>query len=363
MFLHLVTGWFILFALMNEEGSNNQTEDGKMYLVNRFNIETMKWETIESKERVFAEALKLTPEVLTILIEGNTVNRKLYQGTVEKHIRSMLSDDFTCGDSAICVDNEHGIRNGQHRMWAGIESNTTQLYLVKWGATQADQEHYDSDIRPRSLYDVGVLSKRNVTPFGTSVARYLRRQTIQYIPKRATRGEELDFCDQHQEGLEWVESIFRPKDFKKTQRTPDNVTKGNDVASAFVRAWYFYKNDLEKQARVELMAKGLIELEVYSALLARRNEGDGAFARLINYMAEHNGQGQTGRDQRYAKTEKAILQFVNRENKLLVASDHELFLLKVEIEAKIMAKSACVSVEQQESEKVVTLTPQIEAVA
>ena len=308
------------------------------YVINKYNAKTSKWETTESKEKVITGTILVTPSMATAFLENNDQNRPLYQSLINKYSRDMIADNWYLGNDAIAFANNKGVLNGQHRLWAIIESNTSQEFLVVWGSTKEDQEVMDQG-RSRQLHDVCILAGIGVGKFASSVGRFIRRQTIQYIPRQATRAEEKDFVINHKKGLNWAEETFKPANIKKQDRAGTVPTIGNDVASAFTRAWLYYQNDPEKRQRVELMAKGLIYQGIYDELNAKRNDGDGAFYNLVCKLNNHRDQGQVGRDERYKLAEKAIMLFVNNECKDLRSSKEELFPLRMEVEAKILMKS------------------------
>lgn len=320
-----------------------------MYTVTRYNVNTKAWETIASKHRAMVELITITPEIAAVLLENNKNNRPINVNHVNNLARDMREGKWTLGDSAIAIGNNKDVYNAQHRLWAIIESQTTQVFIIKWGATKEDQENYDGNIMKRKLHDVAHLKGMKIERFASSVGRYLRRQTIQYIPRKATRSEEVTFLEQHKEALDWTSNVFKPNDVKPKDKAPGSPSIGNDVASAFTRAWLYFAKDAEKRSRVELMAKGLVHASIYSDLMSQRNEGDGSFCQLVSYLASHRDNGQRGRDDRYKKTEKAIYHFVNGEAKTLRSSEEEIYPLKIELEAKVMARIKTVS--EKESTK------------
>ena len=48
-----------------------------MFTVSRYNAGTGKWETVQSKDRIVAEILTVTPEMAIMFLENNKKNRPL----------------------------------------------------------------------------------------------------------------------------------------------------------------------------------------------------------------------------------------------------------------------------------------------
>ena len=299
------------------------------FAVTLFNVKKGKWETVSSNERTINGKITITPEMAREFLKRNK-NRDICKSHIADLARDMVSGNWDLGFDAIAFDNFMNLLNGQHRLLAIIKSNTAQEFNVIWGATKKDQKVGDQN-KSRGLYDIARLDGVKIARFPVSVGRFLRRQTIINIPRRATRVEEVDFLVKHKKGLEWAGKTFRPENIKKDEKTA-LVGVGNDVASAFTRAYLHYEGDVSKQQRVELMAKGLVWQDVYDKLISKRKGADGAFYSLICKL--NSDQGQKGRDKRYRVAEKAILLFVNGDNCRLKISGDELFPLKIEIATK-----------------------------
>ncbi len=319
------------------------------FAVNKYNVETGKWETTGSDTRIITGTILVDRIMAEMFLEHNKSNRPTYKNLVNKYARDMKAGKWYLGNDSIAFDNNKEVLNGQHRLWAIIESETAQEFLVVWGSTKEDQAVMDQG-RPRKLHDVAILSGMNIGKFAASVGRYIRRQTIQHIPRQATRAEEVTFLEQHKAVLDLMENIFKPANIKKSERAKIVPTIGNDVASAFARAWLYYGHDIAKRQRVELMAKGLIWQNICEELMAQKNEGDGSFYNLVCKLNSHRDQGQCGRDERYKIAEKAIKLFANNESKDLRSSQEELFPLAIETEARILSKPNIRIVETKELE-------------
>lgn len=68
--------------------------------------------------------IRLTPRIATILLEANGSNRPVVQARVNSYARQMAADQwrYNPADTAIAVDWNGDLLNGQHRLWAVIDS-------------------------------------------------------------------------------------------------------------------------------------------------------------------------------------------------------------------------------------------------
>lgn len=281
---------------------------------------------------------KVTPAIAKMLLGAN-VNRPIKMGKVEQMVRDMKSGEWRTATDQIGISIEGDLNNGQHRFTAVILSETEQTFSFLFGCTKEDMEKIDSGTS-RTLFDVATLNGVELGKYGVSLATFLRRQTIQFMQRRATRSEEIDFINRHMDILQTVEAIFRDPN-RKSPAVNWNV--GNDVGAAFVRAFAHYSDNPAKIERLKIFAYGLSHDEDYKLLMSDSNSENSAFELLSRYLTEENGnQGQTSRTRRYRKTEKAIASFVERKpiKRLMDENEgwKERFELLCETEARIAAK-------------------------
>ncbi len=76
------------------------------------------------------EVVSVTPELAAKWLETMQVNRKLTTGAIERYKDSMLGGFWTLDASPIRFNTQGHLIDGQHRLWAIIESGTTQQFLV-----------------------------------------------------------------------------------------------------------------------------------------------------------------------------------------------------------------------------------------
>lgn len=310
------------------------TETKKMIKV--WNFPAKCWEMRDAGALGYIQTLAKIGPALAKRFLAAQENRPLKVARVRQMVRDMKSNNWRLSTDQIAFSADGKFRNGQHRLNAIIESGTEQVFSVLFGATEVDAEKFDCG-SSRTLYDVSVLNKMSVHPFAVSVGRFIRCQTIQFLPRRATRAEEIDFIKEYITQLELVTKLFRPENSRKSKFIGFNI--GNDVGAAFARAAFIFQNDPVRMERLKTFATALVDGDSYRSLISSKAPGDSAFALFIGHLNANSGQGQSDRDVRYRMAEKAIFAFVNEiEIKYLRKSQEELFLLSCEFDAKNAGK-------------------------
>lgn len=301
-----------------------------------WNFHEKAWEMRDAGQLGYIQTLaKIGPALAKRFLASQT-NRPLKIARVRQMVRDMKSNNWRLSTDQIAFSADGKFRNGQHRLHAIIESGTEQVFSVLFGSSDEDAEKYDCG-SSRTLYDVSILDGMQVHPFAVSVGRFIRRQTIQFLPRQATRAEEINFIKEYLPQLELVRSWFRPENFRKSKVIGFNI--GNDVGAAFARAAYVFQTDKARMERLKTFATGLINGETFKTLISSKDPADSAFALFVGHMNTDDSQGQKGRDRRYRKAEKAIFFFVNsKETKVLREAHDEMFLLSCEFEAKNAGK-------------------------
>ena len=76
------------------------------------------------------EVVAVSPELAAKWLETMRVNRKLTVGLVDRYKESMVGGFWNLDASPIRFNTQGQLIDGQHRLWAVIESGTTQDFLV-----------------------------------------------------------------------------------------------------------------------------------------------------------------------------------------------------------------------------------------
>lgn len=92
----------------------------------------MESEMINSMHRVKLEenTTRVGPVLAKILMEGNYLNRDFRAGHARKIARQMKLGRWRASPEPIVITNKGRMVNGQHRLWAVIETGTTQDFTI-----------------------------------------------------------------------------------------------------------------------------------------------------------------------------------------------------------------------------------------
>ena len=156
-----------------------------------------------------ARIVTITPGVAKEMLINNTHNRKVSESKVHLWAESMKRGEWTLNGEAIKIADDGTILDGQHRLYAVIESGVTIQSLVVSGLPKQSQETMDTG-KQRTLADVLTLrGYRNATDVSGIVTGIIRWE--KYSPKTAfqngsgcsvTNGEAIQFIEQHPEVLD-----------------------------------------------------------------------------------------------------------------------------------------------------------------
>lgn len=281
---------------------------------------------VPTPEPIQADAASLylvTPEIALKWLESNTRNRKLYQNVVERYAADMKAGRWLITGDAIQFDTGGAIINGQHRLWAVVESGTPAHLMVAFGLPPESVAVLDDHLK-RNLADVAKLSSgRAVTNKHTGIANMLiqssiasTREDAKAAFRRVTRQQQLDTLERHFDAIE-----FAARECMGT----DSI-RGITVASVMTplaRAYYSQDRERLKQFG-KVLTTGIMEGKDDAAAVVLRN---------LLVRASH-ASSRIMRDTIYKKTERALQAFLEREQvKNLYEAASELFPLPEETAA------------------------------
>jgi len=105
----------------------------------------------------------ITPEVATEWLETRGDNRKVMQTVVDTYATDMKEGRWVFNGAPIQFD-EHGkLLNGQHRLWAIIESGCSIEAVVQWGIPRAAQATIDTGAKWRGKDVLYMKGEKNVS--------------------------------------------------------------------------------------------------------------------------------------------------------------------------------------------------------
>lgn len=213
-----------------------------------------------SRRRIRRDDVFISVELAYAILEHNTSNRGLRQATVDKYARDMSAGKWTFCSDKIVLSDKGVLLNGQHRLYAIIESGKGQEFTILYGPSRDVQKYID--INPaRTLADVLKLDGL-VPAYHTFSAAVLNRVMCGTSTSyKKNRTEQIDFLKKHEDAIAWGVKLF------KENEKPDVTT--SPVVAAIVRASY-YVDDLSRLERfVEILKEGIATADEKTAIVFR----------------------------------------------------------------------------------------------
>lgn len=202
----------------------------------------------------------ITPAKANTWLNRNTSNRKLRDGWVEKYASDMRAGKWTECIVPIVFYENGDIADGQHRLWAIVESDTTQRFFVLHGLTREAGLNIDTG-GVRNLVDNARISGLNpdITNEMTAAARAL--ESGNRTSKALSNSSLLAIVEKHEAALKWVCS-HGPR---------GKGLRNQCILAAVARAWY-YIEDKDRLARFcQVVSTGIMLDPSESAAVALRN--------------------------------------------------------------------------------------------
>ena len=264
---------------------------------------------------------KITPAKAEKLLNKNKLNRKLRNGIVEKYAADMRNGKWThCTDPIAFYEGSHDIADGQHRLWAIVETKIPQTFIVVRGLDRASGLNIDTGFN-RSLVDAASISGVNdgvthlLIAVTRAVATGLRGDNSRFGTSNATK---LGYIEAHGEAARWA-----IEHGPKTRAFAHSL-----VLAAIARAWY-HEDDKERLiAFCHVLTKGFMDHEGDSAAVALRNM----------LVAIHTSHGFGSRDvwrDAFLKAQNAIKYFMKHKPlKILKSVQDEVYPLPTERKAR-----------------------------
>jgi hypothetical protein len=184
-----------------------------------------KIKTVEDT-KVKSTVVLITPELATKWLEGNTHNRPIRDSVVERYARMMRNGQWELNGEAIIFDRDGKLANGQHRLWACVESETNfetvvvidvdpdAFLTVDQGAkrTAGDALHIDKDVDLKGV-------NRNWTAAAATLIWQYRTDNLfgksQLMPSMV-----LDLIKSEPAIIEWVREANRAPKGLRSFATP-----------------------------------------------------------------------------------------------------------------------------------------------
>lgn len=202
----------------------------------------------------------VTPDKATAWINQNKSNRKLRDGVVEKYADDMKRGRWTNCPEPISFYADGDLADGQHRLWAIVESQTEQIFPVARGLSREDGLNINTGMA-RTLVDAGRISGRDPNLSNTLIST--ARAIAEGSPAGSAKSNaaRLVMVEDHREAASWAVSNGPKAKYLRNAL----------VLAAIGRAWY-HEADTDRLKRFcDVLNTGLCEGEAEHAAVVLRN--------------------------------------------------------------------------------------------
>jgi len=240
---------------------------------------------------------RVTPRMAAAWLNMNTHNRKLRSGVAERYAADMMAGRWTSCPEPISFYADGRLADGQHRLFAIVESDVAITLPIARGLTLQDGLNLNTGI-PRNVID-------NVRLTGIEVdvdkQKLATAKSIHYGTRwhaAPSTSESLAIYLQHQDA-----AVFATKHVAHAAGLCSSLITG-----AVGRAWYF-ETDKQRLARFcSVLANGL-----------HGAPGEIAATAIRNYLKANPGNATAGQwIQTFAKVQNAIWYFMRSQPLLII---------------------------------------------
>ena len=233
----------------------------------------------------------VTPGKAKTLLNANRSNRTLRSGIVEKYANDMRAGAWTECIAPIVFYDDGDIADGQHRLWAVVESETTQRFLAVKGLDRKSGLNIDTGLA-RSLVDNARISGTNehLSNELISIARAFQIGE-KVAPAQLSNADKIALVERWREPCEWA--IAHGPKGRGIHMGP--------VVTAMARAFVHERNHERLAQWGAVMTSGLSE-----------GMNDSAAISFRNWLLSNAGLATTNRywRQTFLKAQNSIKYFV-----------------------------------------------------
>jgi hypothetical protein len=247
-----------------------------------------------TKAAITTKRERITPAKAEQYLNRNTCNRPLRPGVVEKYAQDMRSGNWTECAADIVIYDTHEIGDGQHRLYAIVESQTTQEFFVKRNFPKSAALNVDTGASRSFIDNIHIAGGDKISKQVLSIIKW-----VEYGARRpAGSNRALSFAEtqvllsKHREAAEFAADFMGRG--KRTITAP--------VVSAVARAWYV-EPDKNKLLRFgEVLASGMYEGDKEVSAVTLRN--------YLHSAAMNSIAGDAFDQDLFRKTQNVIKHFV-----------------------------------------------------
>lgn len=261
----------------------------------------------------YDDCVNVTPDLAAKWLEGNVLNRPLKQAHVDRLAREMKAGRWLLTHQGIAFDVSGCLIDGQHRLWAVVESGVTVPLRVFRNQPAGNLYAVDNGERRTNL---DILNLTGAVGDVTAKDLATLRAMLGGI---SARGNATSACEEGEQYRRHQHAVgFAVKHL--------GVSGRKGLATAQIRAVIARATYTADEQRLihfcDVLRSGV-----------PADEHDHVILALRDFLARNQsaGNGESVQRVRYAKTEWALDAYLNgRTSKRLCGSDVELFLLPEE---------------------------------
>lgn len=241
------------------------------------------------------ELIEITPQVAEAMLRMNRRNRPLRRSVVQQYARDMQAGRWRLTHQGIAFDTDGILADGQHRLYAVIESGTTQLMAVTWDVPKDAQIAMDDHVKRETHDALTIQTGTEISKFNVAIARVIFAVCLNR--SKPTKHEILDALRSMDEALEFVaQNHVR----SKSNRGINSAA----IWGGITLAWYH----VEDEERLSQFCRILQGIEL------AKSDSDNAAVLLREWLLRTTITGGSAiRTEAFKKTQRAIKAFVNHE--------------------------------------------------
>lgn len=118
---------------------------------------------MNTSKKIIVKLVEVTPEMAAAMLEKNTMNRNISMLTVRRYAQAMASDEWEMNGETIIVAEDETILDGQHRLWAVIESGKTVRFLIVYNVKKTSITTVDSGIARTFRHVLQIKGSKHAT--------------------------------------------------------------------------------------------------------------------------------------------------------------------------------------------------------
>lgn len=154
-----------------------------------------------AKSEIFSLETLVTPELATRLIELNTDNRPIrFKGlnrTVEAYSKAMARGEWQLNGEPIIISREGILNDGQHRLWAVVESGATVRMMITLGVDRESRHTVDQGAARTPGHILAMFGEKNTNQLAHALQFVWAYDGHRVFSYRPSSEELLSTLDRH----------------------------------------------------------------------------------------------------------------------------------------------------------------------